>query len=64
MVPENDQAQRRTEHDQDLSFRIAFRRRDLNDDIFILRRNVLNFQKFKETRIFRLYMKSYDVFIR
>ena len=40
MVPENDQAQRRTEHDQDLSFRIAFRRHDLNDDIFILIRNV------------------------
>ena len=40
MVPENDQAQRRTEHDQDLSFRITSRRHDTNDDIVILKQNV------------------------
>ena len=40
MVPENDQAQRRTEHDQDISFRSKTRHHDLNDDIIILRQNV------------------------
>ena len=56
MEPENDQAQRRTEHDQGLSFRTKYCRHVSNDNIFILRQNVLKFIKVLRKPIFSDYI--------